>query len=162
MVKPGVVAFCLLFAAWPGMTSAHGDTHGAKPQTAVKAEQRAFGIAGDPGRVSRTVTIDMTDQMRFAPSRLEAKRGETVRFVLHNKGKVLHEMVIGTVEELQEHAALMKKFPNMEHEEPYMAHVKPGESEEIVWHFNRRGDFNFACLVPGHFEAGMVGKIVVK
>ena len=162
MVNPRVFAFCLLFAAWPRMAWAHGDTHGATPQTAVKAEQRAFGIAGDPRRASRTVTIDMSDQMRFVPSRLEVKRGDTVRFVLHNKGKVLHEMVIGTVEELQVHAALMKKFPNMEHEAPYMAHVKPGKSEEIVWHFNRRGDFDFACLIPGHFEAGMLGKIVVK
>ena len=55
----------------------------------------------------------------------------------------------------------MVKFPNMEHDEPYMAHVKPGESGEIVWTFNRPGDFDFACLIAGHYQAGMVGKIKV-
>jgi uncharacterized cupredoxin-like copper-binding protein len=85
-----------------------------------------------------------------------------VRFVLHNKGKVLHEMVIGTMDELKEHAALMRKFPTMEHDAPYMAHVKPGATQEIVWQFNRPGEFNYACLVAGHFEAGMVGKVTVK
>jgi uncharacterized cupredoxin-like copper-binding protein len=71
-------------------------------------------------------------------------------------------MVIGTLAELQEHAALMKKFPDMEHDEPWMAHVKPGATQEIVWQFNRAGEFNYACLVAGHFEAGMVGKVIVR
>jgi uncharacterized cupredoxin-like copper-binding protein len=75
---------------------------------------------------------------------------------------VMHELVIGTQKELAEHAALMKRFPNMEHEEPYMAHVAPGKTGEIIWTFNQAGDFDFACLLPGHFEAGMVGKILVK
>jgi uncharacterized cupredoxin-like copper-binding protein len=100
--------------------------------------------------------------MRFAPDTLEVKRGETVRFVVRNRGKLMHEMVIGTMDELKEHAALMKKFPEMEHDEPYMAHVQPGKSEEIVWLFNRAGEFNYACLAAGHFEAGMVGKLIVK
>jgi uncharacterized cupredoxin-like copper-binding protein len=70
--------------------------------------------------------------------------------------------VIGTERELKEHAALMQKFPKMEHDEPYMAHVAPGRTGEIVWLFNRAGEFEFACLIPGHFEAGMVGKIKVS
>ena len=70
-------------------------------------------------------------------------------------------MVIGTKTDLQEHAALMLKFPNMEHEEPYMAHVAPGKTGEIIWKFNKAGDFDFACLVAGHYQAGMVGKIKV-
>lgn len=149
----------MAFAAIAGGAIAHG----AKPASApVKAEQKDFGIAGDPAKVTRTVKLDMSDEMRFHPSVLQANRGETVRFVLVNKGKILHEMVIGSMAELKEHAALMKKFPNMEHDEPYMAHVKPGGSESIVWQFNRTGEFHFACLVAGHFEAGMVGKIVVK
>ncbi len=157
-----MIILCVLLAAGPGLALAHGDEHGAKAKTAVKAEQKPFGIAGDPKRVSRTVTMDMSDEMRFMPATLEVKRGDTVRFVLKNKGKVMHEMVIGTMDELKEHAALMKKFPNMEHDEPYMAHVKPGATQEIVWQFNRPGDFNFACLIAGHFEAGMVGKVAVK
>jgi uncharacterized cupredoxin-like copper-binding protein len=65
------------------------------------------------------------------------------------------------MEELKQHAALMKKHPGMEHDEAYMAHVRPGKRGEIVWQFTRAGEFYYACLLPGHFEAGMVGKIVV-
>jgi len=56
----------------------------------------------------------------------------------------------------------MRKHPNMEHDEPYMAHVSPGKKGQIVWTFNRAGEFEFACLIPGHFEAGMIGRIVVR
>lgn len=147
-----------------GTAMAHGDKPDAKSATksAAKAEQKPFGIAGNPAKATRTVTMDMTDEMRFFPSVLEVKRGQTVRFVLVNKGKTLHEMVIGTLAELQEHAALMKKFPDMEHDEPWMAHVKPGATQEVVWQFNRPGEFHYACLVAGHFEAGMVGKVIVR
>jgi uncharacterized cupredoxin-like copper-binding protein len=147
-----------------GTAMAHGDKPdaGSATKSAVKAEQKPFGIAGNPAKVTRTVKMDLSDKMRFHPSVLQVKRGETVRFVVANSGKVLHEMVIGTLAELQEHAALMQKFPDMEHDEPYMAHVKPGATEQIVWQFNRSGKFNYACLVAGHFEAGMVGKVIVR
>ncbi len=142
---------------------AHGDEHGERAtDKAVTPEQKAFGVAGDPTGASRTIEMDMTDEMRFVPATIEVKVGETIRFRLTNKGNTLHEMVIGTQADLQEHAALMRKFPEMEHSEPYMAHVKPGATEEIVWTFNRPGEFNYACLVAGHFEAGMVGKAIVK
>lgn len=141
---------------------AHGTAEHAGKKAAAPAEQKAFGVAGDPKRVTRTVTMDLTDAMRFVPAVLEVKRGDTVRFVVRNRGKVMHEMVIGTREELEEHAKLMKKFPDMEHDEPYMAHVAPGKTGEIVWQFNRAGEFEFGCLAPGHFEAGMVGKVTVK
>jgi uncharacterized cupredoxin-like copper-binding protein len=157
------VALAAILVIPGGLAMAHGDQHGAKGhQGPVQAEQKPFGIAGDPKRVSRTVTIDMSDTMRFSPAALTVKRGDTVRFVLHNKGKVMHEMVIGTLTELKEHAELMKKFPDMEHDAPYMAHVKPGARGEIVWRFNRAGEFHFGCLVAGHFEAGMVGNVTVK
>ena len=104
----------------------------------------------------------MADTMRFSPADISIKRGETVRFVATNKGQVLHEMVLGTPEELKKHAEMMRKFPNMEHDAPHMAHVKPGNSGEIVWQFTNAGEFQFACLLPGHFESGMVGKLVVK
>lgn len=132
----------------------------AKKSTAP-AEQKSFGIAGDPARVDRTIEIRMTDEMRFDPSVVSVKAGETIRFVHRNRGKLMHEMVIGTRDELEKHAAVMRKFPNMEHDEPYMAHVAAGKRGEIVWQFNRSGDFEFACLIPGHFEAGMRGNIKV-
>jgi uncharacterized cupredoxin-like copper-binding protein len=138
----------------------HGDAaaHGAA-RPAVK-EQQPWGIAGD-AKGARTIAIAMGDDMRFRPDRIEVKQGETVRFVVRNGGKLLHEMVIGTPEALRQHAALMKKFSGMEHDEPFMAHVGAGQRGELVWNFNRAGRFQFACLVPGHFEAGMIGTIVV-
>ena len=153
----------LFFAALlaVGMTAvhAHGDKHA--PAASYQAEQKDWGIMGERGAVKHTVTIDMSDNMRFTPERISVREGETVRFVVRNKGKMLHEMVIGTADELREHAALMAKFPDMKHDEPYMVHVDPGKSGEIVWNFNRPGRFEFACLIPGHYEAGMRGTIAV-
>jgi uncharacterized cupredoxin-like copper-binding protein len=153
-----IFAACVL-----GATSAvaHGDDKGRK-YDARKVEDTAFGREGDPGKVGRTIQVDMADTMRFTPASVTVQRGETVRFVVRNDGRQLHEMVLGTVEALREHAALMKKFPGMEHADPNMAHVKPGAKGEIVWQFTKAGDFRFACLQPGHYEAGMVGKVVVK
>lgn len=132
--------------------------HDAK---AVKPEQKSFGIAGDPKRVSRTVDVAMSDDMRFTPSTLDVREGETLRLRLKNRGKVMHELVIGTQPELEAHAELMKKFPGMEHDAPWMAHVAPGKSGAIVWNFNRAGQFKYACLIAGHFAAGMVGTVTV-
>lgn len=158
MDKRKTLALAAALLAAPAAWS-HGDAHGAKPAAIVK-EQKPWGIAGD-AKDARTIEIRMSDDMRFRPDRVEVKEGETIRFVVANGGKLLHEMVIGTAQELQEHAALMKKFPKMEHDEPYMTHVKGRRKGAIVWNFNRPGTFQFACLIPGHFEAGMVGTIVV-
>ena len=141
-------------------TLAHGDKPHAK-KGAVKKEQKEWGIAGDAKAVTRTVEVKMLDTMRFVPDRIDARQGETIRFVNRNDGKVMHEFVIGTKAENAKHAELMKKFPNMEHDEPYMAHVAPGKTGHIVWTFNRPGEFQFACLIAGHYQAGMVGTIVV-
>jgi uncharacterized cupredoxin-like copper-binding protein len=100
--------------------------------------------------------------MRFSPETLEIRRGDIVRFEAKNGGKIMHEMVIGTMDELKKHAELMRKHPGMEHDEPYMAHVAPGKIENMVWQFTKAGEFYYACLIPGHFEAGMIGKIVVR
>ncbi|MGE4236862.1 cupredoxin domain-containing protein [Hydrogenophaga sp.] len=140
---------------------AHVEKEHAKGATPMKMEQKEWGIGGHSNAVKRTVEIRMTDNMRFTPDLIEVKQGETIRFVHVNNGKVMHEFVLGTKKELDEHAAAMKKFPGMEHDEPYMAHVGPGKKGEIVWNFNKVGEFDFACLLPGHYEAGMVGKIKV-
>jgi len=144
-----------------GAVFAHTDApQDAKPaRKAVSTEEKAFGREGDPKKVSRTVTVDMSDKMRYSPASLTVRQDETVRFVVKNSGKVMHEMVLGTMQELKEHAGLMKKHPGMEHDEPYMAHVAPGKTERIVWQFTKPGEFYYGCLVPGHFDAGMLGKI---
>ena len=143
-----------------GAVLAHGDMH-AKAAAPVKKEQKEWGIAGDAKSVSRTITLVMDDAMRFTPNAIKVKQGETIRFVVQNKGKLLHEMVIGTRAELESHAAMMMKFPNMEHDEPYMAHVSAGKAGNLIWTFNKAGEFDFACLVAGHYQAGMTGKITV-
>ncbi|MCU7369763.1 cupredoxin family protein [Paucibacter sp. O1-1] len=140
---------------------AHGNEDHAKKSGPVEKEQQDWGIAADAPAAKRTIEIKMSDAMRFSPDKIEVKQGETVKFVIKNDGKVMHEFVLGTKKVLDEHAALMMKFPDMEHDEPYMAHVKPGASGEIVWTFNRAGDFDFACLIAGHYQAGMVGKVKV-
>jgi len=127
-----------------------------------RAPETAFGKPSDPAKADRTIEMEMSDAMRFTPALLEVKRGERVRFVARNSGQVMHEMVLGTLVELKEHAQMMKKHPDMHHEEPNMLHVAPGTSGEMGWQFTRAGEFHFGCLVPGHFEAGMVGRIVVK
>jgi uncharacterized cupredoxin-like copper-binding protein len=143
---------------------AHGSGHGQKKHDAAAkhAEETPFGRAGDPKKAARTVNVDMNDTMRFDPASITVREGETVRFRVKNSGKVLHEIVLGTMEDLKAHAELMRKFPNMEHDEPHMAHVEPGKSGELVWQFTKAGQFYFACLIPGHFEAGMVGTLVVE
>ncbi len=141
---------------------AHGDAHRGPKAESEPAVETAFGRSATADKATRTVTITMSDTMRFSPRSLQVRRGDTVRFVVKNEGKAMHEMVLGTMDELKQHAELMRKHPGMEHDEPYMAHVAPGKRETIVWQFTKAGDFYYGCLIPGHFEAGMMGKIVVR
>jgi uncharacterized cupredoxin-like copper-binding protein len=142
---------------------AHGDAkRESQRKPAAEVVEKDFGRSADAKKAARTIKVDMSDKMRFTPEVLTIKRGETVRFLVKNSGKTMHEMVLGTMPELKEHAELMRKFPEMEHDEPYMAHVKPGKTEALAWQFTKAGDFFYGCLVPGHFEAGMLGKIVVR
>jgi uncharacterized cupredoxin-like copper-binding protein len=104
----------------------------------------------------------MSDTMRFDPARVTVKRGEVVRFVVKNGGKVMHEMVLGTAADLKQHAEMMRKHPDMHHDEAHMLHVAPGKSGEMGWRFTQAGEFMYGCLVPGHFESGMVGTVVVR
>ncbi len=123
----------------------------------------ALGEPGDPKRVTRTVEVRMNDQMRFLPDRVNVRPGETIRFVVKNTGEFPHEMMLGTEEELIEHAKIMQENPGMEHdEEPKAVSVQPGKTGQIVWRFTSAGTFKFGCLKPGHYESGMVGSISVR
>jgi uncharacterized cupredoxin-like copper-binding protein len=140
--------------------------HGAKSDAAPafdysKAEAMPFGIAADPRKASRTFRVEMSDAMRFTPAEIRVRKGEVVRLVPANKGRLVHEMVLGTMNDLKAHAELMRKHPGMEHDEPHIAHVAPGKHGEIGWRFTEAGTFYFGCLIPGHFEAGMIGTIHV-
>lgn len=147
----GLLSTCLFAsAAQADAGHHHGDAHAA------------IGSPGKPGDASRTVQVDMTDTMRFTPARIDVRRGETIRFVVKNSGALRHEFVLGTMQELKQHAELMRKFPEMEHDDPNLVQVGPGQTGELLWKFDKAGTVDFACLQPGHFEAGMVGKVAVK
>ena len=120
-----------------------------------------IGKPGVAANVTRTVNVDMTDDMRFHASKIPVKQGETIRFVAKNSGQVKHEMVLGTAKELKDHYEVMKKNPEMEHADENMVTVAPGKSGEIIWHFTKAGKVDFACLQPGHFDAGMKGQVHV-
>jgi uncharacterized cupredoxin-like copper-binding protein len=158
---PLLLAFTTMLVTSPAV--AHSDSHSKKSAapSAAGMEEKSFGKTGDPKKTARTINVDMSDRMRFTPSSLTIKQGETVKFVVKNSGKVMHEFVLGTMKELKEHAELMKKHPGMEHDEPYMAHVAPGKTATLLWQFTKPGEFHFGCLLPGHFEAGMIGNINV-
>ena len=161
VMNPFAIATRAALLVWSGGASGHTGEAAAPRFDYAKAEETAFGIAADPAHAKRTVRVVMKDTMRFIPARITVKRGETVRFVARNDGKAMHEMVLGTREELRRHAEMMRKHPGMEHDEPHMLHVPPGKSGEMGWRFTKAGEFMYGCLVPGHFEAGMAGTIVV-
>jgi uncharacterized cupredoxin-like copper-binding protein len=162
MKRVVLLSLCLLCAAFAAAAFAHGDKSHGSPQFTEYGDQWEFGRAGKLAEAKRTVVVEMSDQFRFKPSTLKFKRGETVRLVFRNTGSQVHEWVIGTPQEIAEHAELMRRFPNMEHDEIHNVHVSPGEERELVWQFNRPGTFEFACLLPGHREAGMRGFAEVR
>lgn len=128
-------------------------------------EETAYGKPGDPKKPARIVNIRMGEgdgKMFFAPAVVEIKRGEQVRFKLLNGGELDHELVIATLEENLKHAIEMQKNPDMEHDDPNAKRLAPKKTGDIVWHFTKAGEFDFSCLIPGHREAGMTGKIIVK
>lgn len=168
-----LVALSML-AAVPSLTMAHGgEAPEVKPKHHMKGVGKshqnegpghaaALGNPADLKDATRTIEVVMGDSMRYEPKRIDIKQGETIRFVARNDGKVKHEMVLGTMAELKKHAALMLKFPEMEHDDPNAVSVEPGKVGEFAWTFTKAGTFDFACLEPGHFEAGMKGRIQVR
>ena len=161
------MTFLLLLAGFMSSSavSAHGDADHAASATGGHGhdhrESDAIGAEGSAVNANRTVNVDMSDAMRFTPSTLAVGQGETIRFVINNSGALKHEFVLGTEKELKEHYELMKKFPEMEHSDPNMVTVAPGKTGEVIWQFTRSGKVDFACLQPGHYDAGMKGAVQV-
>jgi len=120
-----------------------------------------IGVPAAPDAKARTVEIVMDDTMRFTPSSINVRQGESIRFVVQNRGQVRHEMVLGRIDDLKAHAELMQRFPDMVHDEPNMVTVEPGAVSELSWNFTRAGTVDFACLIPGHYESGMRGHLKV-
>lgn len=123
------------------------------------------GEPGNPKRPARTVLITMREgdgKMMFVPDRLEVKRGEQVRFVITNSGELDHEFIVASTDDNLKHYEEMKKNPEMEHDDPNAKRLAPKKKTELVWRFTKAGQFEYACLIPGHREAGMTGIIIVK
>lgn len=152
-----------------GETHSGGHGHGDKPSHvqggATHHEQIAIGVPGEATGVSRTIHITMLERddgsMAFEPASISASMGQTVRLIFTNAGHADHEFVMDTSESILAHKAVMEKWPEMEHAEPNSLRLKSRGSGEIIWNFNQAGEFQFACLIPGHFEAGMHGKLSV-
>lgn len=148
-----ITALALSGAALAAGNHAGGHSHGD--------DETAIGKPGVVAKAARTITVTMSDNMRYTPSNIQVKQGETVRFIVKNAGQIKHELSLGTQKELLEHLEQMKKFPDMEHDEPSKITLAPGKQGEIIWQFTKSGTVNFACLMPGHYEAGMKGTIKV-
>jgi uncharacterized cupredoxin-like copper-binding protein len=122
------------------------------------------GEPGDPSKPARTVKVIMAEsgkKMLFEPTSIEVRRGEQIRFVLSNEGGHDHEFMLGTRADNRKHAAVMKKHPDMEHDDPNAKRLSPLANGDLLWRFTKRGEFEYACLIAGHYEAGMHGKIIV-
>lgn len=144
-----------------GLAVASGSVWASGTHAGGHANEEAIGKPGIAARVTRTVNVDMIDAMRFTPANFTVRQNETVRFVVKNSGKVKYEFVLGTEKELKEHYEVMKKNPEMEHADPNMVTVAPGQTGQVIWQFTKAGKVNIGCLQPGHFDAGMKGLVTV-
>jgi uncharacterized cupredoxin-like copper-binding protein len=150
-------AACLALPVLVGLL-AEASAHGGH-------EHFAAGDPGDPKKPFRIVKITMLEdgkKMLFEPAVVEARLGEQVRFEIFNEGSWDHEFMLATEADNRKHAELMKKFPDMEHDDPNAVRLSPLASGAILWKFTKRGTFEYACLIPGHREAGMHGTVIVK
>lgn len=122
-----------------------------------------FGRPGNADQVGTTVHIAALDTMRFKPSTVHVRPGETVRFIVTDVGKTPHEFVIGDRQEQLEHEQEMQAMPGMPRHDPNAISLAPGQTKTLIWKFsNTPGVVEYACHEPGHFAAGMIGRIYVK
>ena len=144
---------------WATAGEAHGHSHGEADSQSTATELRAWVV-------HRSVEVRMDDQMRFTPNRLDVRAGETVRFVVHNDGKTEHEMVLGSEEDIKAHALAMQKGAGQGHAHNHgggvAITVAAGQRGELVVKFDQARTLEMACLIPGHYEAGMRGTVNVQ
>ena len=137
----------------------------AVPAMAHGGRHFSAGEPGNPKKPARTVKLSMDQQgkrMFYTPSHITVRKGEQIRFVIFNDGFENHEFVLATVKENRAHAREMKKHPHMAHHDPNAITLAPYNEGELLWKFSKRGTFEYACLIPGHLEAGMHGTVTVK
>lgn len=140
------------------LAAASASAHGAH-------ETFAAGAPGDPASPARTVDIAVHEfpngTMSFGSDGIRAGLGEQIRFVVKNDGKAAHEFRLDSAGGNAAHKAMMAKMPGMVHHDANAIALAPGATGTLVWRFSRPGTYEFACLIPGHYEAGMHGAVVV-
>jgi uncharacterized cupredoxin-like copper-binding protein len=129
------------------------------------ATSSAAGRAGDaraPARAIEVAAVEADGRMSFSPDRVVVAKGEQVRFTIRNTGALAHEFVLGTKADNAAHARMMAAMPEMKHDDANAVTVAPGKSASLLWRFTQAGTVEFACLIPGHYQAGMHGAVTVK
>ncbi|MEI2302222.1 cupredoxin domain-containing protein [Ensifer sp. MJa1] len=128
-------------------------------------EAMAVGEPGKKANATQTIRVTMKEtedgKMIFTPSTFKVRKGQTIVFAIKNAGELDHEFVLDQEDKIIEHKAAMEKFPEMEHDDPNAIRLAAGEQGEIIWKFTNDGAFKIACLVPGHYDAGMHGDVTV-
>lgn len=157
-MRPTIILLLTLALTQPALAAGrHGAPHGHH----AHAHESQAGAPGDPAQVTRVIEIVMYDTMRFEPDRVQVQPGETVRFRVLNAGRLRHEFVLGSEGEIREHARQMREHPDMAHHDANALSLGPGEQGELIWRFGGPGSVVYACLIPGHLEAGMEGRVHV-
>lgn len=149
---------------WVGGAIAAMALSALAPVAMAHDEGFAAGEPGDPAKPYRTIDMQMKEasgSMAFSPAKVEVRLGEQVKFVLNNTGELDHEFMLDSAEHNAKHKIAMEKNPEMEHDDPNGRRLQSKASAEIVWKFTKPGTFEYACLIPGHYEAGMHGVVVV-
>ncbi|CAN7490719.1 cupredoxin domain-containing protein [Pararhizobium sp. LjRoot238] len=156
-MKTAIIGLILAALASPALASgSHAGGHG---------EAMAVGEPGKKANATQTIRITMKEtedgKMIFTPAVFKVRKGQTVTFAIKNAGELDHEFVLDQEDKIMEHKAVMEKFPEMEHDDPNAIRLATGKSGEIIWKFTNDGTFKIACLVPGHYDAGMHGDVTV-
>ena len=151
------------------------------PNILFASSMKIIGEKGKLSEVDRTIEIKMYDNY-YEPSEIKIKKGETIKFIIHNYGELVHEFNIATKEmhikhqsemmKMVEHEILLpnkidkKKMKEMAKKDHSMAHshsnsvlLEPKQSAELIWKFSTNANLEAACNVPGHYEDGMIAKI---
>lgn len=159
LIDIATCAVLLALGGTPGAAAAGPHGHGHDTAGFSAGEP---GDASKPARIVRVTMQERGEKMLFVPERIEVHKGEQIKFVLINSGELEHEFVLATTSENLEHAVAMQRNPEMSHTDVNARRIAPKHTGEIVWKFSKAGEFEFACLIPGHREAGMFGTVDVK
>ena len=149
-----------------GAHGGHGSSHGKGHGSSHGGGYHNESATGNPAlgqQATKTIKVTTLDTMRYKFSgEMEFSANDIVKFVVTNEGKIGHEFSIGDTAEQTKHRKMMQSMPGMVHQDGNTVTVKPGETKELVWKFNKSDDVVFACNIPGHFEAGMLHKLRVR